>query len=101
MLVSQWCHSGVTVVCYAVVKAMKTQDDSTYQSYLLRLWRDTPQSAWRASVQSAATEELQHFATVADLWAFLMAQMEGKDDDWGATTPDVTTRPKGSRGTNE
>lgn len=80
---------------------MNRQDDSTYQSYLLRLWRDTPQSVWRASVQSTATEELRHFATVEDLWAFLMAQMGGKDDERGATTPDATTRPKGSGGTNE
>lgn len=70
---------------------MKPQDASTYQSYLLRLWRDTPQSVWRASVQSSATEELRHFATVAELWAFLMAQMGGKDDDRGAAALDTST----------
>jgi len=74
-----------------VVKAMNTQDTSTYQSYLLRLWRDNPQAIWRASVQSTATEELRHFATVDDLWAYLMAQMGGKNNDQGVTTPNATT----------
>lgn len=60
---------------------MNIQDTSTYQSYLLRLWRDTPQSVWRASLQSAATEELQHFATMADLWAFLMVQMAREEEN--------------------
>lgn len=59
---------------------MNSQDVLLYQSYLLRLWRDNPQSPWRASLQSSATEELRHFATVDELWAFLMAQMGGKDD---------------------
>lgn len=70
---------------------MNTQDASTYQSYLLRLWRDTPQSVWRASLQSSATEEVRHFATVEELWAFLMAQMEGEDDALGVTALPATT----------
>lgn len=98
---SCWCHSGVTGGCYAIAKAMNRQAASLYQSYLLRLWRDTPQSTWRASLQSAATEELRHFATIEELWAFLIAQMEGKDDDRGATRPDATTQPKGTRETHE
>lgn len=60
---------------------MNTQDASTYQAYLLRLWRDNPQSPWRATLQSAATEELRHFATLTDLWAFLRAEMGVQDDD--------------------
>lgn len=81
MLVSQWCHSGVIGGCYAVVKPMNTQDAAIYHSYLLRLWRDTPQSVWRASVQSTATEELQHFATVDELWAFLLVQMAREEEN--------------------
>lgn len=81
MLVSQWRHSGVVGGCYAIDNAMNTQDAATYQSYLLRLWRDNSQSPWRASLQSSATEELQHFLTAEDLWAFLKAQMSGKEEE--------------------
>lgn len=59
---------------------MNSKDTSLYQSYLLRLWRDNPQSPWRASLQSSATEELQHFATAEELWTYLMAQMADGDD---------------------
>jgi steroid delta-isomerase-like uncharacterized protein len=58
---------------------MNSQDSSLYHSYLLRLWRDSPHSPWRASLQSAATEAMQHFATVDELWSFLMAQMNVED----------------------
>lgn len=61
--------------------AMNIRDVSTYQSYLLRLWRDNPQAVWRASVQSTVTEEVRHFATIDDLWTFLMAQMAVDDED--------------------
>ncbi|HRW08723.1 MAG TPA: hypothetical protein P5121_26650 [Caldilineaceae bacterium] len=59
---------------------MYSKDAFLYQSYLLRLWRDSPQSPWRASLQSSATEELQHFLTAEDLWAFLKAQMSAKEE---------------------
>jgi hypothetical protein len=41
---------------------MPTQqgESPTYQSYLVRLWRDKPSSPWRVSLQSTATEELRH-----------------------------------------
>ena len=48
-----------------------------YQSYLLRLWRESERSAWRASLQSTATEQIYHFADGAALVAFLVAQMGG------------------------
>ena len=48
-----------------------------YQSYLLRLWRESDRSAWRASLQSTATEQIDHFADVATLVAFLVAQTGG------------------------
>ncbi|MEZ4866003.1 MAG: hypothetical protein R3C14_32105 [Caldilineaceae bacterium] len=70
---------------------MNSQYASTYQSYLLRLWRDTPNSPWRASLQSSATEALQHFATVDELWTFLMAQMAVQEDDGAAAEQDSGT----------
>ena len=48
--------------------------DSThrdYQFYLLRLWRDDTRQPWRASLQSAATEQTVHFADIEALFAFL------------------------------
>ena len=66
-------------------KTMNSKDASTYHSYLLRLWRDTSDSPWRASLQSSADEGLQHFATADDLWAFLLAQMAEQEDDESAT----------------
>lgn len=61
---------------------MNSQDASLYHSYLLRLWRDNPHSPWRASLQSTITEAVQHFVTVEDLWAYPVAQMEGKMMIW-------------------
>ena len=45
-----------------------------YHSYLLRLWRESARGAWRASLQSTTTEQVVHFADVAALVAFLVAQ---------------------------
>lgn len=42
-----------------------------YQSYLLRLWREDDAMEWRASLQSTATGEMQGFASLADLIAYL------------------------------
>ena len=44
-----------------------------YRSYLLRLWWDAAQNAWRASLQSTATEQIYHFPSMEALVAFLTA----------------------------
>ena len=58
----------------------ETQVHSTayaqYQAYLLRLWQETPQSPWRASLQFVATGERRNFADVESLLAFLRSQIE-------------------------
>lgn len=61
---------------------MPTQqgESPTYQSYLVRLWRDKPSSPWRVSLQSTATEELRHFATVEELWGFLQTRLAKVDE---------------------
>lgn len=48
----------------------------TYRAYLVRLWRDTPQSPWRVSAQSAETGEVIRFADLKALYAFLNTQAE-------------------------
>lgn len=84
-----------------LVSTMSKQDASTYQSYLLRLWRDTPHSAWRASLQCTRTQAVQHFATVEACWVYLMAQIAREDDDQGGATANATTCPTRYRETNE
>lgn len=48
--------------------------NSTYHSYLLRLWQDSPQAVWRASAQSIQTNEIMHFADLDALFTFLWQQ---------------------------
>jgi len=43
----------------------------SYQSYLLRVWRETPNSPWRASLESVGSGEKQAFAQLEDLIAYL------------------------------
>lgn len=51
---------------------MFAQKKPIYQSYLLRLWRDTHNpSLWRASLESAQTGEIRHFASLEALFAFI------------------------------
>lgn len=51
---------------------MSAQKQPTYQSYLLRLWRDTHNpSLWRASLESAQTGEIHHFSSLEALFAFI------------------------------
>lgn len=45
-----------------------------YCAYLVRLWQDSPQSPWRASVQSVQSSDTIRFADVEQLLAFLRAQ---------------------------
>jgi hypothetical protein len=46
---------------------------STYHSFLLRLWRENEQSAWRASLESTTTGERRGFPDLVSLFAFLQA----------------------------
>jgi hypothetical protein len=59
--------------------------NSTYQSYLLRLWRDNPTAPWRALLQSTANGEKYHFVEVATLFEFLSACLT---NDAGQPDPD-------------
>ena len=42
-----------------------------YQAYLLRLWRDNQNSAWRALLENSNNEERVAFATLSELVTFL------------------------------
>jgi len=45
-----------------------------YQAYLLRLWRETPNSPLRASLQASGSDERHHFTSLESLLAFLADQ---------------------------
>lgn len=45
------------------------------ESYLIRLWRDSDHSPWRASLHKIRTGELAYFASPEELWACLLAEM--------------------------
>ena len=49
-----------------------------YQSYLLRVWRESAEDAvWRGSLEDPRTGERAHFATLKSLFYFLQQQTEG------------------------
>ena len=53
-----------------------------YISYLLRMWRSGQDEAtWKASLESPLTGERQGFASLEDLWAFLQAQTDIRNND--------------------
>ena len=52
------------------------------ESYLIRLWRDSTHSPWRASLQKIRSGELAYFACPEELWAYLKTEMGNKPDRW-------------------
>lgn len=49
-----------------------------YRSYLLRIWRaDTLDRCWRASLEDPRTGERVGFASLEQLFAYLMDQVDG------------------------
>ncbi|MEZ4709890.1 MAG: hypothetical protein R3A44_21975 [Caldilineaceae bacterium] len=60
---------------------MTTLHQRPYHSYLLRLWQtyQDGQACWLASLESAQTGELIHFATLAELILYLMQQVQSAD----------------------
>jgi hypothetical protein len=66
----------------------------TYHAYLLRLWCEGDGQRWRASLQSAKTEEIQHFPHAAALLAFLSQQMGVALPDAPAQSPTLPDDPK-------
>ena len=52
------------------------QEQADYHSYLLRLWRvNRGQEGWRASLESAHTEELMGFSSLDALFDYLRRQL--------------------------
>lgn len=79
-----------------------------YLSYLLRLWQtsDGTKQIWRASLESPGTGERRGFASLEDLFDFLLAQtgLQGEQNHGGDTRGQsrqgggTDFRPEKSRG---
>ncbi|NUM44724.1 MAG: hypothetical protein HUU38_08440 [Anaerolineales bacterium] len=52
---------------------------STYQSYLVRLWRPSEEVCWRATVRHVLTGEEWHFEDLERLFLFLHERTGGKE----------------------
>jgi hypothetical protein len=61
-------------------RTMSEVNDVRTESYLVRLWRNSRHSGWRASLQQVRTGQLHHFARPEALWAFLQAEMTRTDE---------------------
>jgi len=52
--------------------------EKKYRAYLLRLWcAETPDQCWQASLEDPHTGKRIGFASLEQLFAFLMDQVEG------------------------
>jgi hypothetical protein len=63
---------------------MTTLHQRPYRSYLLRLWQVYVEGRqiWRASLESAQTGEVLHFANLRELTAFLVQQVRAADQQY-------------------
>ena len=46
-------------------------ESNNYRGYLVRIWRSSAQSPWRASIRDTHTGEQRHFAQLEALYCFL------------------------------
>ena len=73
---------------------LSAASDRPYLAYLLRLWRaaagDDQNGNWRATIENAHTHQQLHFATLEQLFIYLMDQTAGAspaDGTLPATSP--------------
>lgn len=50
------------------------RERADYQAYLLRLWRDSAQGSWRASLEAPDRSETLAFPDLEALFAFVLTQ---------------------------
>jgi hypothetical protein len=62
-----------------------------YRSYLLRLWRigTAAPPSWRASLEDARTHQRRNFASLEQLYAFLIDETDGTPDSDDAVSDDA------------
>lgn len=59
-----------------------------YRAYLVRIWRDSEQAPWRATVTFVQTGEVRKFADPQMVWAFIQIQLEASDTAGNGADPD-------------
>ena len=47
-----------------------------YQSYILRLWRESVNGEWRASLQSVTSGDVKNFGSLSDLFMFICQETD-------------------------
>ena len=52
-----------------------TENATSYQSYLIRLWQEHPHLPWRGTAQNVQSGEVIPFADVDKLFTYLSAQL--------------------------
>ena len=57
-------------------RTQKNKLNLTYHAFLVRLWRDTPTSPWRAMIQHPGSSERRHFSDIVQLLTFLLSLTE-------------------------
>jgi hypothetical protein len=84
-LISRSFHAGFTLPSHHTAIINKTNEISRlltkmiaprghYLSFLLRIWKDSMNGEWRATLQNVVTGECRHYATLPDLFSFLENQ---------------------------
>ena len=58
-------------------------DPDRYRSYLVRLWRESPDAPWRCHVNRVGTSLERRFAGLAELFEFLVADVIDRSDGVG------------------
>jgi hypothetical protein len=66
---------------------VKLDQDTTYQVYLLRLWRERPASfecppVWRYSVEDIRTRQRYGFGSLEELMAFFRTRSVSTKDEY-------------------
>jgi hypothetical protein len=47
-----------------------------YQSYILRLWRESAEGEWRSSLQNVTSGDVKNFGSLSDLFMFICTKTE-------------------------
>ncbi len=72
-------------------------DPERYQSYLLRLWKETPDLPWRFQVHCVSTGDEHRFAELDQVLAFLRNAAAGDhtfEPEWGGDPGDAGSRQR-------
>jgi hypothetical protein len=56
------------------MKSPMEANDNFYQSYLLRMWKESESGEWRALLLTIPTQERRHFANLQALFDYLDCQ---------------------------